>query len=417
MIVLDTTRHDHLGCYGYSRNTSPSIDEFAADAIRFDRAYATAPWTKPTVASMFTGLYPSRHGLQTMNAALPDRLVTLAEILSERGYATAGVISHMLLDQRHGFAQGFAEYVEIVDAEDPHESVSTGQVTDAALDILARFDARQPFFLFVHYFDPHYNYKRHPEYGFATTQAGRLEGTETIDDLYDLIPDMTREEIELIEAIYDEEIRFMDDGVGRFLATLERTVGFDDTLIIIAGDHGEEFMTHDWIGHTITLYEEVIRVPLIVRPPGYRAGGTVVDLPVSLVSITPTVLDLIGVEIEGLVTQGTSLAAVFDSAPPAGWNSVIFCETDEQRHKRAVIVGRDKLIRDEESGKVELYDIVTDPDELEDLSEERPERVVELLAVLERNIVWATSGSIAPDAVTLTDEQREQLRSLGYVGQ
>ena len=415
MIVLDTTRYDHLGCYGHARDTSPSIDAFTSDAIRFDRAYATAPWTKPTVASMFTGLYPSRHGVRIMDAALPDQLVTLAEILGERGYATAGVISHVLLDRRHGFAQGFAEYVEIVDTKDPHEAVSTGRVTDAALEILSSFDTRQPFFLFVHYFDPHYNYKRHSEYGFAAPNAGRLEGAETIYDLYDLMPDMTQEEIEFIEAIYDEEIRFMDDGVGRLLGSLEETVGFDDTLILIAADHGEEFMMHGNIGHTITLYEEVMRVPLILRPPGYRAGGTVVEQPVSLVSVVPTVLDLIGVEFEDLVTQGPSLARVLDSENPPGRSSVIFCETDEQRHKRAVIVGRDKLIRDEESGKIELYDIVADPDELEDLSGERPERVTQLLAVLEQSIVWAAKGSIAPHAMTLTDEQREQLRSLGYV--
>jgi arylsulfatase A-like enzyme len=416
MIVLDTTRQDHLGCYGHSRDTSPSIDAFAADAIRFDRAYATAPWTKPTVASMFTGLYPSRHSVRVMNAALPDRLLTLSEILGARGYATAGVISHVLLDRRHGFAQGFEKYVEVVDPEDPHESVTSDRVTDAALEILSRFDERQPFFLFVHYFDPHYNYKRHPEYGFAPPKAGRLKGTETIYGLYDFMPDMTREEIDLIEAIYDEEIRFMDDGVGRLLESLKKTVGFEDTLVLIAGDHGEEFMTHGHIGHTISLYEEVMLVPLIMRPPGYRAGGTVVDLPVSLVSIAPTVLDLIGVEIEGLVTQGTSLAAALDPEAPAGRDPVVFCETDEQRHKRAVIVGRDKLIRNEESGKIELYDIVADPGELDDRSGEQPERVAQLLAMLEQSIVWAAEGSIEPDTMTLTDEQREQLRSLGYVG-
>jgi len=415
MIVLDTTRHDHLGSYGHSRDTSPAIDAFASDAIRFDRAYATAPWTKPTVASMFTGLYPSRHGLQIMEAALPDGLVTLAELLGERGYATAGVISHVLLDPRHGFAQGFDEYVEVVDAEDPHESISTGRVTDAALEILSGRDSGRPLFLFVHYFDPHYNYKRHPEYGFAPAQSGRLRGDESIYDLYELMPDMTPEEIEFIEAVYDEEIRHMDDGVGRLLGALEETLGLDDTLVVLAADHGEEFMTHGNIGHTITLYEDVMRVPLIVRPPGHQAGKTVVHTPVSLVSIVPTVLDLVGLDIEGLVTQGRPLISALDSGDAPDQGSVIFCETDEQRNKRAVIVGRDKLIRDEESGRIELYDIVADPDELEDLSKHRPGRVTELLVVLDQTIVWAARGSIAADEVTLTDEQREQLRSLGYV--
>ena len=158
----------------FRSDTTPAIDQLAARAVRFHRAYATAPWTIPSVASMITGRYPSNHTAISFDRSLPDGVDTLAEILEREDYATAGVISHRAIGSSHNFQQGFDVYLE--SEARGHDHVSTEGVTRQAVDLLETLSAAgQPFFLFVHYFDPHYNYKRHPEYGFAGPSAGRLD--------------------------------------------------------------------------------------------------------------------------------------------------------------------------------------------------------------------------------------------------
>jgi arylsulfatase A-like enzyme len=414
LILVDTLRQDHVGAYGYPRDTTPAIDALAADAVRFERAYAVAPWTMPTVASMFTGLYPGRHRVTTINQALPAEVTTIAEILADQGYATAGVVSHTLLDRRHRFDQGFAEYIEVLDQRKPHEAVTTNDVTDAVLGMLAKLEAsEEPFFLFVHYFDPHYNYKRHPEVGFAAESAGRLSGDEAIEDLYEVMEDITAEELALVEAIYDEEIRHTDNGIGRVLEELRSSGRFDDSWIVVTSDHGEEFMAHGNIGHTITLFEELVKVPLIVRPPAYLESPRVVTEPVSLVSLTPTLLDALGVESEPVFQAESFLPLVTRAGEGVG---VVYLETDQLVNKRAAIVGKHKIVRDEQTGVVELYDIVADPDEQADLAAAEPDRVAALLEVLDERIRWSNLNPVEANPVTLTEEQLEQLKSLGYVG-
>jgi len=324
------------------------------------------------------------------------------------------VVSHVLLDRRHRFDQGFAEYVEVFDPRRPHEVVTTGEVTDAALQLLSGFEKqRDPFFLFVHYFDPHYNYKRHPEVGFAPDSAGRLNGDETIADLYEVMDDMTAAEIALVEAIYDEEIRHTDGGVGRLLQVLRESGRFEDTWIVVLSDHGEEFMEHGNIGHTITLFEELVKVPLVIRPPGHSAGSRSLDAPVSLVSLTPTLLD--GLEIDsGLDFQGQSLLPLM--AAGGEGEDVIYCETDQLVNKRGAIVGRYKIVRDENTGGLELYDIIADPTEQFDRSELDPELTARFVSILDRRIAWTALGPVDAEPLRLTDEELQQLKSLGYVG-
>jgi len=414
LILVDTLRQDHVGAYGHVRDTTPAIDALADDAVRFERAYAVAPWTMPTVASMFTGLYPGRHRVRTIDQALPAEVMTIAEILSEQGYATAGVVSHVLLGRRHRFDQGFAEYVEVFDERRPHETVTTNDVTDAALAVLEDLELREePFFLFVHYFDPHYDYKRHPEVGFAPEAAGRLSGDEAIEDLYEVMEDMTADELALVEAIYDEEIRHTDDGIGRLLEGLRRSGRFDDSWIVVTSDHGEEFMAHGNIGHTITLFEELVKVPLVIRPPAYLESPRAVDAPVSLVSLTPTLLDGLGVD-AGTVFQADSFLPLLTCA--ATGDDVVYLETDQLVNKRGAIVGRHKIVRDEQTGEVSLYDIVADPNEQSDLAGVREDLVAELLKVLDDRIRWTSMNPVEAEPVTLTEEQLEQLKSLGYVG-
>jgi membrane-anchored protein YejM (alkaline phosphatase superfamily) len=213
VIVVDTLRADHLGCYGHGRPTSPSIDALAASGVRFDRAYSAAPWTMPAVASMLTGLPPAAHGVESLQHMLPRDAVTLAERLTERGYVTAAVVSHLLISSRFHFDQGYAVFEER--EAQGHDHVSTPGVTRTAstlLDLLARDE--RPFFLFVHYFDPHFNYRPHPEFGFAPPSVGSLDGTQGIDELRARLDELTPAEFGFLRDLYDEEIRLTDDGIG-----------------------------------------------------------------------------------------------------------------------------------------------------------------------------------------------------------
>jgi arylsulfatase A-like enzyme len=423
-ILVDTLRTDHLSAYGYDRDTSPALTRLAEAGVRFDRAYAPAPWTKPSVASMFTGQYPHRHGLNFVLATLLPSAQTLAERLSLAGFATAGAVSHNLLGGKNGFDQGFESY-DTAEARG-HAHVSTAGVTKRALKFLEHLDAQErPFFLFVHYFDPHYEYRRHPQYGYAAESVGRLRGGEDIHALRDMGPSLAADEVEFLKNVYDEEIRFTDAGIGELLDALTDRGLDDDTLVIVTADHGEEFFERGWLGHTRTVYEEVIRVPLVVRAPGSAAGGRVVDAPVSLVSLTPTILDYVGIDAPGAAFQGPSLRALIDGSsdaelPPVR-SEVRFIVLNPENvlaekvaFKYALIDGRYKLIKDFQAKTYELYDLERDPGERENLASLRPELLREMLVTLNRTRESA-AGDSDDGGATLDPKDAELLRNLGYI--
>ena len=425
LIVVDTLRVDRLGCYGAERETSPAIDEFAADAVRFERAYSTAPWTIPSVASMFTGRFPGSHATSSFDLQLPDELDTLAELLRSSGYSTAGVVSHFALDSRHNFDQGFEVYLESEALG--HDHLSTEGVTRQALEQLDRLAGGEaPFLLFAHYFDPHYNYQPHPEFGFAAASAGRLDGTQPMRLLLQMESSMSREELAFLRDLYDGEIRYTDRGVGRLLQRLDELGLKEETVVVLTADHGEEFLDHGKLGHTSSLYEELIHVPLIVRDPGREAAGpAVVACPVSLVSLMPTLLGLVGLEFEEDRFQGSSLVPLLAGDEPAD-KALLFAELDfvpvrEGRqvgvvHKKAVLGERFKLIRDDPTGTFELYDLAADPRELTNLAETDAARLSQLQEALERALAFAVSAAVAPQPRELDESEIERLKSLGYVG-
>jgi arylsulfatase A-like enzyme len=424
-ILVDTLRTDHLSAYGYARDTSPALEELAEGGVRFDRAYAPAPWTKPSVASIFTGQYPHRHGLNFVLATLPASAQTLAERLSQAGFATAGVVSHGFVGPKNGFDQGF----EVFDAEEAkgHSHVSTAGVTKRALTLLEKLrEHERPFFLFVHYFDPHYEYRRHPQYGYAAESVGRLRGGESIHDLRDMGPSLAAEEVEFLESVYDEEVRFTDAGIGRLLDALEQRGLDDDTLVVATADHGEEFFGRGWLGHTRTLYEEVIRVPLIVRVPGSAVRGRIVDAPVSLVSLMPTILDYLGIDAPDAAFQGPSLRPLIEGSSDAELSpvrsEVRFIVLDPKNvlaekvaFKHALIDGRHKLIKDFREQSYELYDLERDPGEREDLAASRPELLREMIIALNRTQDVEAADPVDDGNATLDPKDAEMLLNLGYI--
>jgi arylsulfatase A-like enzyme len=434
-IVVDTLRADHLQAYGYGRATSPAIASLAADSVLFRRAYATAPWTQPSVASMITGLHPATHGVERFQRVLPGSAETLAEVLSSAGYATGAVVSHWLIGARFHFDQGYASFEEATKAGGA-DAVTTPQVTSRALAQLRQMVAGEPpFYLFVHYFDPHYTYRRHPEVGFAGEKAGRLGGDEGIWDLRALEPAPNAAERTFIRDLYDEEIRFTDTGVARLLGGLQHLGVADDTLVVFVADHGEEFFERGWLGHTRTLYDELIRVPLLIRIPGARSAGRVVEEPVSLVSLMPTLLDLMGIEGPGEV-QGATFAPLMTDAGEwqpepilsevVRWDERASEVAPSQKsevpartmvHKRAVVVGRHKLVVDLLSGKQELYDLERDPRERDDLASREPDRVRELAA--EMDAVRAAADAAALPRIGAerirSEAEAQHLIDLGYI--
>jgi arylsulfatase A-like enzyme len=422
LILVDTLRPDHLSAYGYARDTSPALTGLAASGVRFDRAYAPAPWTKPSVASIFTGQYPHRHGLNFVLAALPSEATTLAERLTAAGYATAGVVSHVFVAGPTGLDQGFAKY-DSVEARG-HSHVSTGGVTKRAVKLLEGF-GEAPFFLFVHYFDPHYEYRRHPEYAYAPKSVGRLSGGEDIHDLRAMASELSPDEVQFLRDVYDEEVRFTDAGIGVLLAALATLDLEAETIVIVAADHGEEFFERGWLGHTRTVHEEVIRVPLIIRVPGAGRRGQVVTAPVSLVSLTPTILDFAGVPISDAEFQAPSLRPLLEGAPdvemPPVRSEVKYVvlnrdsrQAEKAAFKYALVRGRYKLIKDFQAKRFELYDLAEDPDERVNLAATRPELLREMVVEL-RNTQARPDSPLAQPRTELDPTDAEMLRNLGYI--
>lgn len=418
LIVIDTLRADHVGVYGARRDTTPSLDRLAREGIRFDRAYATAPWTVPSIASILTGLYPSSHGAQGPRHSLAHEIDTVAEILRDRGFATTAIISHLIMAGTRHFDQGF----ETFDSEEARlgdEYVSTAGVTARAIAAIEGFAAAdRPFFLFVHYFDPHYRYMSHPEVPFAAESEGRVRGGQAIWELRRMDPPLTAAEVDFLRDLYDEEIYHTDAGIGRLLSAMDDLGLTDDTIVIVTADHGEEFLERGWLGHTRTLYEELIRVPLIMRFPGHPPS--VVDQPVSLVSIVPTTLDLLGLDLALFRFDGRSLLPQLGGN--AGPGELVRAEVDYKEKvnaakvafKKAILDGRWKLIRDDTSGDIELYDLEADPGETNNIATSRADIVRQLMVRLDQESGSARAGDGAVMR-TLSPGEIEQLRILGYL--
>jgi arylsulfatase A-like enzyme len=422
LIVVDSLRQDALGSLGSPLPTSPHLDALAAQGTSFELSYTVAPWTLPSIATIFTGLPPSRHGAIDPRKTLAAEAQTLAEILKESGYRTSAVVSHIFLKARYGMDQGF----DTLDDRESrgHEWISTPGVTRESVEALRRLAAEPaPFFLFVHYFDPHYDYLRHPEFGLANVPSGRLNGGETIQELLALAPTLTREELAFLARVYGEEIRKTDQGIGMLLREIEALALRERTLVVFTADHGEEFCSRGpWIGHTTGLYEEDVRVPLVVRDPKAARPGRLEAGPISSVDLLPTALDLLNVATPEDV-MGRSFAAAIRGGERAAPHDVffevdfepLFADNEEKvSHKRAILRDGWKLIRDETSGFMELYDLAADPAEARNVADDHPKRRDEWALDLAAWSLSAAEGRLAAGEVELTERQIERLRSLGY---
>ncbi len=389
LISIDSLRYDHLGSYGYDKPTSPRIDAWGREALRFEYAYATSPWTLPSHASMFTGLYADTHGVRNEKSKLNEGFATLPRALSQAGYRTAGVVCAPLLKKRYGMHQGFDEYdVELIgkNALEARAVKVAPTVTKKALAWIDK-NGGKPFFLFLHYWDVHYDYNPPRELVdlFDPGYQGEERGL-CIYDRKDITPAMDKRDLQHLVALYDGEIRFTDDALGVLFDGLAARGLDENTAIVLTSDHGEEFLEHGWKGHSRTCYEEVVRVPFFAKVPWLQAARGVSKTPVSLVDIFPTVLGLLGRPKEGYKLQGADLSRLLahgTSPPPRtlvagthrgqpipdgkGYNWTVLLAED--RHKMH------RLSRKQEK-RYRLFDLEKDAAELHDLSRDDTVREV-----------------------------------------
>jgi arylsulfatase A-like enzyme len=420
LISIDTLRPDHLGCYGYDRDTSPSIDALAKGGVLFEDVTAASPWTLPSHATMFTGMYPSRHGVKDHVNRLSDEIPTLATRLGRRGFRTMAVVNSHNLSERFGLDQGFEEflYVDEFSAPDDPERriVNRGEeITDQGFAWLDEDDDR-PFFLFLHYYDVHTDFD--PEERYREQFVGPYEGK--IDGTTGQLVAARRNRAVLSEAdithlrdLYDAEIRQMDDLIARLVDYLDETGLQEDTLLVITSDHGEEYQEHGSLLHGRTFFQEVIAIPLVLSGPGVATGVRIAE-PVHLIDVTPTILDLLEVPLRG-EDDGIPLADYWRSPETAPRGRFLFAEADHNNEEpdmgRVVRIEGHKLTFDRFTKKTELFDLRTDPEERHDLSETDAER---LEALMERIESFMESERTGEQIDPPTAAEMENLEKLGY---
>ncbi len=431
-IVIDTLRADHLPLYGYEEGRTPNLDRFADDAIRFDQAFTNSSWTRPSFASILTGRLPSSHGVMAKSDALPDTITTFAEALKEKDYVTGGFATNFNVAPYFNFHQGFDDYVFlepefVLGADDASAKLllmqfvrqrieklraSRGEVLpgtayqDAGTvnEALTRWIDRQtkaPWFLFVGYMDPHDPYFAHPYDGSGYARAAHQH------------PDPS--EAPALAELYDGEITYWDAEFGTLLDGLRERGLYDELTIVITSDHGEEFDEHGGFWHGTTLYDEQVRVPLLVKLPESRRGGTVVRHWVQSIDLMPSVLRLVDAQVpEGVqggdLFSGTDVVYAEESHEGNVLESVRELDGTDEYKLITANPGNPRGLE-----PVELYRVDLDPGELENLAQSSPDEVRMATKALLEQRAHAKEDAVVADSVALDDDIAAHLEAIGYM--
>jgi choline-sulfatase len=400
LVTFDTLRADHASCCGYLRATTPRLDRLATEGTLFCHAYCTVPACAPSHASILTGQYAAAHGLVKNGDVLQRGRATLAKRLQAVGYATAAVVSSFLLSARFGLNSGF----DLYDDELPPQYSSYPVSSYGGLTFSGGFDRRadaataraitwlvrerprrRPFFLWVHLFDAHAPYNAPPPHDRLFTSS-----TGMPTDAWSV-------------PAYDGELHFADESLGQLLDALDADGLAARTIVVVVSDHGEGLGQHDVERHGTQLYEEAVRVPVVLSWPGHIRAGQSLTAPISLVDLAPTLLDLAAVPAQPPAMAGRSLARVLrgEEQPDAERPLFLRGGSDAAAEKQGstadgsrygVRLGSYKLIATPGSGTPELYDLATDPDERHNVAAEQADRASRLAAMLEE---WVRSGPMA----------------------
>lgn len=399
VILVDTLRADSLGFAGYSRATSPRLDRWAARGFVFEQATTPAGWTRPAVVSLFSGLYPATHGVQDKEHVAPDEIMMLAEVFAQSGYDTAAFVTNFAVDRQFGCMQGFDTYRWFDKKVDSGPAapkqlnyVPVGDIDSEIRDFLDGPHER-PVFAYIHTTDPHFPYLPPPQYlKWGTDPRGR----------------------------YDGEVLYTDSIIGGWLDLLAERGLLDESIVILTADHGEEFGEHGGTGHGITVFEECVRVPLVVWAPGLAPGRS--RALVSLADVPPTLLEMAGVPAPpGFARQARSFRGLMTGGPAADWNRAYselvypskgIAYALREGDEKVVHIVRDKVGRRQWTG---LFDLRRDPSEQTNLTPSRAGRAGTLMQSLlaERDAHLALS--VESRSEPLDEEATEKLRALGYI--
>ncbi len=434
VIVVDTLRADALGAYGYTAARTPNLDAFARESVRYDRHFANASWTRPSFASILTGRYPSNHAVMALSAPLPDEVTTMAEAFAEGGYYTAGIVTNTNVSPVYNFQQGFDEYAYleptfVLGANDlqskllvvqlmrrviqrfvpaaPGSAYQDAETVNehvfAWLDRAERSAGDNPFFLFVGYMDPHDPYFEHPYNGVAYDKASHQA------------PDPS--EAPRLRELYDGEIAYFDEQFGRLVAELRRRGLYDDTTIVVTSDHGEEFADHGGFWHGLTLYDEQIRVPLLVKPAAGAGGaGTVVRHFTQSVDLLPTLLashglpSVPGVQ-GGLLSTPSPQVFAEESHHDNVLRSLRVLENGQEVKLITANAGNPRGLAERE-----LYRVGIDPGERTNVAPTDAAAVARIETALDEAEARYREGAARPaEDVEMSCEECQRLVQLGYM--
>ena len=414
VLLVDTLRADHLGAYGYPRDTSPALDAFAAANVLFADHRSQSPCTFPSVNSILTSRSPRLFtGREPGRFDIPAGVPALAEILKARDYATLAVSASPIvratpshLNEHGGYGRGFHVFLERCMGRRA-ACVHTDAFTYLPL-------LRRPFFLYLHYMDTHAPYQQ-PDFYEKRFFAG-ADGKKWLREgdpkpLERLVAEGAADQIDpadvsILIDLYDDSIGFFDQQFALLLETLARENALDDTLIAVIADHGESFLEHGKLLHCRTLYEPEVRVPWLMRVPGVE-GPVRVEGPTANLDVVPTILDLLGEDVAGYEFEGRSHRRAIERGEPVG-EATVFAEWGTLG---SATDGRFKLVADRKAETVALYDLAADPGEERDLAAERTADVRRLASELE---AWRRAA--AQDGAEEEGESvEEQLKALGYL--
>lgn len=441
LVSIDSLRPDHLGCYGHPRPTSPEIDRLAAEGVRFESAVSTSSWTLPAHAALFTGLYDSSHGLFDNGLRLSPDHRTLAEELRAAGYHTAGFFGGPYLHPTFGLGDGFDVYRSCMttvpdDTDDDtlraesrsaagksHEDITGPRTLDNVKAWTAEKPGDKPYFLFVHLWDVHYDFIPPAPYDrmFDPDYKGALDGRDFMGSR-DVHRGMARRDLEHLLALYDGEIRFTDEILKQLLGALREKGLLENTLVVLTADHGEEFFEHGSKGHQKTLYDEVVRIPLVMHWPGALEAGRTVPDQVRIVDVMPTLLAAAGVR-ELPTMAGRDLLPLAKGKSLAPTAALLELHADK-RDFRALRTRELKVIRygrtpDGKELPNVAHDLVRDPQERLAVQEGTNSAHDEAFARLDRTLESAEAlraylGAKAT-AADVDPELERKLRETGYL--
>lgn len=440
LISIDDLRADHVGCYGYDRNTTPNIDAFARENVLFKNVFVHEPWTLPSHMSMLTGLYTITHGVYNWQGLNP-RILTLTEYLKNAGYVTFGCVNSLWLIPELGFSKGFDRYLLPKAGYSPDDPRREAENQNKRIVTELKKIKQKPFFAFIHYYDVHSDfdflpYDSPPPYNRFFTADNATDFHFRVPNIYasDYLKYINRHTIELtvserrdIMDMYDNGIAYMDHCIDEFFQSLKSMGIYDETMIIVTADHGEEFQEHGYMLHeNPSYYDELMHVPMIVKFPrgGFPVTSAVITQLVEFIDIMPSILCYLG--ITPLSVQGKSFLKLI-TGQEAGKDYVYALGSEnwlDIRSKKVKLMSDDGL----NPNRYRLFDLENDPDEQKDIAGEYPEiveflekklrtRIEESLELRARllGLKGAVKDADGGKQFKPDEEQKKRLRSLGYI--